>query len=104
MRLREYEDALGRSPFRGWLDSLELAARARVQARLLRAESGNLGDHKSLGGGVWELRLDFGPGYRVYFGWDGPGLVILLAGGDKGSQRRDIAKAREYWLEYRGER
>ena len=100
LKVREYIDKRGDSPFREWLDSLEIAIKARIQARILRVESGNLGDHKSVGAGVIELRLDFGPGYRVYFGRDGETMVLLLIGGDKGSQNRDIKKAQELWSEY----
>lgn len=100
LKVREYVDRRGDSPFRDWLDSLDTPVRARIQARILRVESGNLGDHKSIGTGVIELRLDFGPGYRVYFGRDGDTLILLLMGGDKTSQRRDIKKAQELWSEY----
>lgn len=72
----------------------------RIQARILRFELGNLGDHKQVGGGVWEARLAFGPGYRLYFGKSGAALVLLLVGGDKGSQRKDINRAQEYWAKY----
>ena len=71
-----------------------------MQARILRFETGNLGDHKQVGGGVWEARLAFGPGYRVYFGRSGRELVLLLLGGDKGSQGKDINRAKEYWATY----
>ena len=74
--------------------------RARIQARILRFETGNLGDLKYLDEGVWEARLAFGPGYRVYFGKSGRELVLLLLGGDKGSQTRDIKRAKEYWAKY----
>jgi len=99
-KIREYLDVQGDSPFREWLESLDTSIRARVQARILRIESGNLGDFKSVGNGVWELRFDFGSGYRVYFGKEGNTLILILLGGDKGSQRRDIKKAQEYWSEY----
>jgi len=79
---------------------LDAATRARVQARILRFETGNLGDHKQVGDGVWEARLAFGPGYRVYFGKSGRELVLLLLGGDKGSQRKDIKRAKEAWATY----
>ena len=82
--------------FRDWLDGLrDRKARLRIVDRLKRLASGNAGDSKSVGGGVHELRLHFGPGYRVYYMWHGDRLVILLTGGDKGSQRRDIALARQ---------
>jgi len=71
-----------------------------VQARILRFESCNRGDHQDVGAGVLEARLDFGPGYRVYFGRKGRELVLLLLGGDKGSQKKDIKRAQEFWLRY----
>ena len=74
---------------------------ARIQGRVLRFENGNLGDHKNVGGGVWEARLDFGPGYRLYFGKDGAAVILLLAGGDKTSQSKDIAAAKHYWKDFR---
>ena len=81
--------------FAAWIDGLrDLRARARVLARIERLAAGNPGDHAPVGGGVVELRIDFGPGYRVYFVRRGRELVILLAGGDKGSQQRDIALAK----------
>jgi putative addiction module killer protein len=73
----------------------------RIQARVLRFESGNLGDVKAIGEGVFEARFDFGPGYRLYFGQEGKVLVLLLCGGDKGSQVKDILRARGFWKEYR---
>lgn len=81
--------------FRAWLDGLrDRKARARIDDRLRRLSDGNAGDSKSVGDGVQELRLHFGPGYRIYYTWRGDVLVILLNGGDKTSQARDIAKAR----------
>lgn len=77
-----------------------MTTKARVQVRILRVEAGNLGDHKSVGEGVMEIRLDFGPGYRVYFGIDGGTIVILLTGGDKSGQRKDIKQAQKLWAEY----
>ncbi len=100
LTIREYVDRHARSPFREWLDGVDQTARARIQARLLRVELGNLGDHKSVGGGVHELRLDFGPGFRLYFGRDGQTIVLLLIGGTKATQARDIRRARDYWREY----
>ena len=99
--VREYLDDRGRSPFRKWLAILDVAIRARIQARVLRFESGNLGDHKEVGDGVWEARLVFGAGYRIYFGKSGSEVLVLLLGGDKGSQRKDIERAKIYWRRYR---
>lgn len=82
--------------FRDWLAALrDRKARARIGDRLKRLAGGNVGDSKSVGGGVQELRLPFGPGYRIYYMWRGDALVVLLIGGDKDSQRRDIALARQ---------
>jgi putative addiction module killer protein len=98
--VREYLTAEGVNPFRAWLATLDTAMRARIQARVLRFESGNLGDHKSVGGGVQEARLDFGPGYRIYFGQVGLVVVILLCGGDKSTQTKDIQRAKAFWKHY----
>jgi putative addiction module killer protein len=98
--VKEYATTKGQSPYREWLRRLDTRTRARIEARVFRIEQGNLGDTKIVGHGVWEVRIDFGPGYRVYFGLDGREIVILLLGGDKGSQKRDIKKAQEYWAEY----
>jgi putative addiction module killer protein len=68
--------------------------------RLVRIKTGNLGDHKSLLDGLWEARLAFGPGYRIYFGKDGEGLIVLLGGGSKATQRQDIWRARQSWRDY----
>ena len=100
VNVREYETADGKVPFREWLETLDRAVRARIQARVLRFEAGNLGDHKSVGAGVREARIMSGPGYRIYFGRDGTSLVLLLAGGTKGSQTRDIRRAQDYWRDY----
>jgi putative addiction module killer protein len=73
---------------------------ARIRARIDRIEAGNFGNYKALGTGLFEFKFDYGPGYRVYFAIDGNEIILLLSGGDKGSQRRDIEKAREYWINY----
>jgi putative addiction module killer protein len=99
--IREYVTSEGKNPFRSWIVTLNPTVRARIQARVFRIEEGSLGDYKSVGHGVCEIRLAFGPGFRIYFGFDGQRVVILLAGGE-GSQRRDITKARRYWLDYLG--
>jgi putative addiction module killer protein len=101
LTVREYLTADGKSPFRAWLDSLTVAVRARIQARVLRFEMGNLGDYKSVGSGVWEARMMFGPGYRIYFGKDSESIIVLLVGGDKGSQSKDTSRAQELWRDYR---
>ena len=103
LTIREYLTRQGESLFRRWLKSLDVAVQAPIQARVLRFENGNLGDHKALGGGVWEARLDFGPGYRLYFGKDSAALILLLVGGDKASQSKDIDAAKRYWDDFRKE-
>jgi putative addiction module killer protein len=92
----------GQVPFEDWLDDLDdQRAIARVLARLARVRQGNLGDCKPVGEGVSELRVDYGPGYRVYFGQHGRTVVILLTGGDKRTQDRDIRLAKQYWQEFK---
>jgi putative addiction module killer protein len=100
LAIREYVSAEGRSYFREWLDTLTVPVRARIQARILRFETGNLGDHKSVGEGVWEARIMFGPGYRIYFGREGRLVILLLLGGDKSSQAGDIRMAQRIWKEF----
>ena len=101
LTIREYLTANGKNPFREWLNSLTVAVRARIQARMLRFETGNLGDHKSVGNGVWEARVMFGPGYRIYFGKDGDTVVILLGGSSKQKQDEAIEAAKARWVDYR---
>ena len=96
----EYEDKDGESPFSDWFDDLDRASAARVTMALARMEHGNLGDTKSVGDGVMERRIPFGPGVRVYFGRDGATLIILLGGGTKQRQDRDIATAKRHWDDY----
>ena len=96
-----YQTQEGDSPFRDWFDALkDPAAQMRIDARLARLRSGNAGDIKSVGGGVSELRISYGPGYRVYVAMAGATLVILLCGGDKRTQTADIKRARKYWTDY----
>lgn len=96
-----FEDASGNEPFTKWLKSLkDMKARSRIVQRLRMVEQGHFGDVKSLGGGLHELRFFFGSGYRVYFGDHKQNLIVLLLGGDKSGQSRDIIKARDYWTEY----
>lgn len=104
-RTIEYQAPGGEWPFRDWLSALkDKRAVARILVRLASVRSGSLGDAKSVGGGLYELRIDFGPGYRVYFGLDGQTVVVLLCGGDKSTQRKDITKARALWEAYRREK
>lgn len=101
--LRQYETANGKHPFAEWLWSLsDRNVAARVQTRLDRLRLGNFGDARSLGKGLSELRIDVGPGYRVYFLLEGKTTVVLLCGGDKTTQQKDIRRAREYLADYRG--
>ena len=99
--LREYVDRDGRSPFARWFGRLGAQAGARVATALIRMEQGNLSGIKSVGGGVSEYRIDFGPGYRLYLGRDGEALVVLLGGGTKRRQRQDIEAARDRWRDYK---
>lgn len=99
--LREYQTSGENIPFREWLQSLDKWVRTVIRARLERLRNGNLGDSKSVGDGVFELRCDCGPGYRIYFANAAKEMVILLIGGSKGSQRRDIELAKKYWADYK---
>jgi putative addiction module killer protein len=101
--IREYVED-GRSPFARWFNRLAPVTAARIDKYIRRMAQGNFGDFKSVGGGVQELRVDYGPGYRVYYGRDGGCLVILLAGGSKRSQAKDIAEAKDRWARYKKER
>lgn len=86
--------------FSAWLNKLrDSRARVRILIRLNTVMRGSLGDHKTLGGGLFELRVDYGPGYRIYFARQGEMVILLLAGGDKSSQSRDIAHARAMMME-----
>ncbi len=97
-----YETEGGTCPFRDWLLSLrDKEGRRKIRVRIDRVALGNIGYCESVGEGVSELKIDFGPGYRVYFAMAGNRLVLLLTGGDKSSQKRDIKTAHEYWAEYR---
>ena len=98
--IREYLTPEGDSPYRDWLSSLDVKVKARVQARVMRFEQGNLGDHKFVDDGVWEARLMFGAGYRIYYALDGQTVLLLLLGGDKRTQQKDIKRAQQYWQDY----
>ena len=97
-----YQTAAGERPFVEWLAELnDRQARARIEARLARVAAGNLGDAEPVGEGVMELRVDWGPGYRLYFARVGQVIVLLLCGGDKRTQSRDIKRAKDYFKDYK---
>src|SRR5437762_2185950 len=99
--VRLYVAGSGESPFEVWFEEVgDRRAQERILARIARLRLGNVGDWRSLREGVFEMRLDYGPGYRLYFGQEGMEIVILLVGGTKSTQERDIKKAKEYWHEY----
>ncbi len=98
-----YRTESGKEPFVDWKDSLDITISSRIEARIARIRSsGNLGDYKALKEGVYELRLDFGSGYRIYFGLDDgkKKIVVLLVGGAKKTQPKDIDKAKLYWQDH----
>ncbi len=96
-----YQTRNGVAPFEAWLNGLrDIQGRAVIRKRLNRVRLGNLGDSKSVGNGVFELSIDFGPGYRVYFGDQNGVIVVLLCGGDKSTQDKDIRSAKEYWVDF----
>lgn len=99
--VREYLDTNGRSPYAEWFDSLNAEAAAKVTTAVIRISLGNFANVKGVGSGVFECKLDFGPGYRIYFGKDGAALVILLGGGTKKRQQRDIGAALANWQDYK---
>ena len=101
MRIVEYAHATGTSPFAGWFDALDARAAAKVTVALQRMTQGNLSNAKGVGAGVLEYRIDFGPGYRIYFGRDGEELIVLLGGGTKRRQQQDIETAQARWADYR---
>ena len=97
----EYLDTNGRSPYAEWFDSLNAQAAAKVAVAVMRIGQGNLSNVKSVGAGIYEYKLDFGPGYRIYFGKDGRHVVILLGGGTKKRQQKDINDAIARWQDYK---
>ena len=104
IEIREYIDGRGRSPFGRWFDGLDAGAAVRVRTALARMAAGNLSSVRGVGSGVLERRIHVGPGYRVYFGRDGDTLIVLLGGGTKARQQKDIEDARELWQEYKRRR
>jgi putative addiction module killer protein len=101
-QIQRYLTPDGRIPFEEWFNSLRnQKAQIKIDTRLRRVTQGNLGDYRSVGEGVFELRIDYGPGYRIYFGQLGSTIVLLLCGGDKSTQEQDISIAKMYWANYR---
>ena len=100
--IRKLALANGAVPFDQWFDSLrDMKSQAAVDSRLARVRAGNLGDHKPVGEGVFELRIHIGGGLRIYFAMQGAQIIVLLGGGDKSTQKRDIGRAQELWRRYR---
>lgn len=98
-----YKTSANKEPYSIWEAKLDIMTRAVINNRLDRMSLGNFGDAKLLKstGGIWELRINWGPGYRIYFGKSAKTIVVLLIGGDKKSQESDIQKAQSYWLDYK---
>lgn len=98
-----YATSTGKQPFIDWKKRLDTKVSAIISARLARIRDGNFGDCKPIknSGGIYEFRISYGSGYRLYFGKSGTTIVVLLVGGDKGSQNRDIEKAKKYWLDFK---
>ena len=101
IEIREYIDTKGRSPYARWFNRLNAPAAAKVATALVRMEQGNLSNVKGVGSGVFESRIDFGPGYRVYFGKDGNAVINLLGGGTKKRQQQAIETAKDLWRDYK---
>jgi putative addiction module killer protein len=101
IEVREYLDQGGHSPLAAWSDRLNREAAAKVAAALARIQQGNLSNAKGVGAGVYEYRIDFGPGYRIYFGKDGDRLIILVGGGTKKRQQEDVKTALARWEDYK---
>jgi putative addiction module killer protein len=100
--VQQFETVDGVKPFLRWVERLDAKTKARILARTLRFQMGNIGDYRHLGGGLCEAKLDFGAGYRIYFGMNGTTLILLLCGGDKSTQTKDIQLAEKYWKTYLG--
>lgn len=101
-RLKHYVNSSGDDLFGAWLDSIfDIRTRSRIAARLLRLNNGNFGDCKPVGEGVWELRVDTGPGYRIYYAIDNGKVILLCEGGDKRTQRSDIKRAIVRWQDWK---
>jgi len=101
LKVLQYMDTAGKCPFADWFNGLHAPAAAKVTVALVRIEQGNLSNVKGVGSGVFEFKIDYGPGYRVYFGKDGERWVVLLVGGTKKRQQRDIQNAIACWQDYK---
>lgn len=101
--IRFYVTKNGKKPFYEWFFKLDSKSACIVYDRIERVKCGHFGDHRNLGDGVFELRIHFSPGYRVYFGKHNQRIILLLCAGDKNTQNRDIKKAKEYWEKYQNE-
>ena len=101
MRIKEYLGRDGKCPFDSWFLRLDARAAAKVTTALARLSGGNTSNVKSVGAGVSEYKINYGPGYRIYFGWDGKMLIILLSGGTKKRQQNDVEIAKGLWKEYK---
>lgn len=102
MNIQIYQNENGNEPFEQWISSIrDTRTSVPIDNRLKRVRLGLLGDQRSIGEGIFELRLDFGPGYRIYFGRSGRAEILLLTSGDKNSQPRDIATPKRYWQHFR---
>lgn len=100
IEIRVYTTERGKTPYIDWLKKQDKTAMSRVRVAIDRLRSGNTGNLKSVGDGVYEVRLTFGAGFRIYLGWEDDGIVILLQGGTKHRQSADIAKVKEFWRDY----
>ena len=92
-----YLTATNKKPFKEWVDELDSVTKAKIRIRLDRVRLGNLGNTRPVGQGVYELKIDYGPGYRVYYALNGKTVILLLLGGDKSTQKKDILQAKTYW-------
>ena len=101
VEVKEYVDETGKSPYADWHDRLDARAATKVSTALYRLERGNFSNTEGIGGGIFEYKIDFGPGYRIYFGKAGERIVIILGGGTKKRQQQDINAAKAYWRDYK---